>query len=164
MVDIQEYKNRTIKDIEELVKSAGILNAELSDKVREITSQIPNLKEWSERMITWRTAIYDSQSVEAIDIIYSEMTQLIRSIMNEQHEKERQEIKKEGDWWKKHYSKVSESEKQNREWWEKYRAGELDWQKDSKKREEENKKKFEESEKIRMKEIRKNLLLILKWN
>ncbi|CAG8755786.1 8349_t:CDS:1, partial [Ambispora leptoticha] len=44
MVDITQYQEKIIINIEDLVNTAGILNAELTDKVREIAEKIPHLK------------------------------------------------------------------------------------------------------------------------
>jgi hypothetical protein len=147
MVSIQEYKNKKIEWIEKLIATAGLESFEVSDAVREMAKEYPDLKDWAEKMSTWRDSILDTESLEAADVYYDGFVKLVKNLMQKKHDKQRQEWQdddqKNKEWWSDYHKK----EQTNKEWLRKYSAGELDWQKDQKKRDEENKKKLEESEK-----------------
>ena len=143
MVTIQEYKDKIIKMIEELISKAGLSSYEITDATKEMARAYPELKDWAEKMATWRDSILEASSMDAIDVYHKGYSNLVHDLMNKKHEKQRQESKdydqKNKEWWENYYKK----QQTNKEWLRKYLANELDWQKDQKKRDEENRKKLD---------------------
>ncbi|CAJ0749357.1 23742_t:CDS:2 [Entrophospora sp. SA101] len=62
-------------------------------------------------MITWRSAIYEAKDVEMIDKIYNGMAELIKEIMQEQHEEEMGKIEKNTKRDEENKKRLEESEK-----------------------------------------------------
>jgi len=50
MVTIQEYKDKIIKMIEELISKAGLSSYEITDATKEMARAYPELKDWAEKM------------------------------------------------------------------------------------------------------------------
>ena len=156
MTDIYEYRRNTINRIEDLINSGGLASYEVTDKIKELSKDNADLKNWAERLITWRDIIWNSEDAAFMDKIYENMYGLIKNIMKEKHEREMDKEKKRHqenvDWWKEYYRGVNEREEADKEWWRNYNAKQHDWQKNIQKQEEENNKRIENNKKDFLKE------------
>lgn len=149
MTDIYEYRREAIKHIEDLISIAGLQSYEVTNKIKEVSEKIPDLKDWANRLGTWRDEIYNSDDVVNIDKYKKVMNDFITAFMKEKYEKLMEDKQKEHqenlNWWTKYYQDLTNQAKANNEWWRKYYAGEHDWQKDIAKRKAENEKALNNS-------------------
>jgi len=136
---LQKYKDSRIKQIEDLIKTAGLISWDITEAIKEGVKQAPHLKEYLEKMGTWREVIYDAKDMDWVDKVYDGAVYLIEKLMKQKHDEKMAKINEDAQWWKDYYQEQSD-------WWKKYNAGEHDWQKDTQKKaakEQENNKKLE---------------------
>jgi len=127
-VTLQTYKANRIKNIEELINTAGLISYDITEAIKEGVKQAPELKDYLEKMYTWRDVINDAKDLDSVDNYHEAIYQLIQKLMKKKHEENMTKINEDGQWWKDHYQKQID-------WWKKYNAGEHEWQKDTKKKE-----------------------------
>ncbi|CAI2199901.1 13456_t:CDS:2, partial [Funneliformis geosporum] len=67
---LQKYKDIRIKQIEDLVKTADLINYDITEAVKKGSEEAPELKEYLESLVTWRDVIQDAKDIDRVDQMY----------------------------------------------------------------------------------------------
>jgi len=82
---INEYKQKRIEQIEKLIETAGLMSHDITEAVREYAKNQPNLKDYAEKMATWRDTINDSNDLDMVDEIWEGLANLIENLMKKKN-------------------------------------------------------------------------------